>query len=232
MPEPKQNLDHLYKRELAQSLCENLIVEFFSCPEHKEATYSQCSRLYAASLDLPEDDVLVVSDTDMFVLNPSYFHEPPQGIIDIYGADLVPPKQYPMCYLVGNVKTWRDLIGEGSYQEKLDSLLGGIECDNFRGNYWAKDQEEIFSLINTNDNVDYRLFNRAAPGTQFATKRLDRDDSFILERLSPDIVDYHANRPGYEPENFIVIREILEYYFPNEDLSWIHDYNEKYKQLL
>lgn len=205
---------------------------YFSMPNYKDATAAQCVRLYAASLDLPEDDVLVVSDIDMIVLNPSYFHEPPQGIIDIYGADLVPPKQYPMCYLVGSVKTWRDLIGGGSYQEKLDDLLGGIECENMRGNYWSKDQQEIFELLQSNDLVDYRLFNRASPGTQLATKRLDRDDSFILERLSPDIVDYHANRPGYESHNFSVIMSILDYYFPHEDLSWIEEYNEKYKQLL
>jgi len=61
---------------------------------------------------------------------------------------------------------------------------------------------------------------------------LDRDDAYILERLSPDIVDYHANRPGYEPHNFQTIMAILNYYFPHEDLSWIESYNEKFKQLL
>ena len=210
----------------------NYNIEYFECPENKKPTYAQCSRLYASALDLPEDDVLVVSDIDMFVFNPSYFHEPPAGIIDIYGADLVPPNQYPMCYLVGQVKTWRDLIGEGSPQEHLDRELGNINSLSMRSDYWAKDQELAYNMLQSNDEVDYRLFNRARPGTQFATNRLDRDDSFILERLSPDIVDYHANRPGYEPHNFSVIMSILDYYFPHEDLSWIEEYNEKYKQLL
>ena len=137
-----------------------------------------------------------------------------------------------MCYGVGQVGTWRTLIGEGTVQEHLDKLLGDIECDNMRGNYWGKDQETLWNLLNTNDEVDYRLFNRAKPGTQFATNRLDRDDAYILERLSPDIVDYHANRPGYEPHNFQTIMAILNYYFPHEDLSWIDTYNEKFKQLL
>ena len=205
---------------------------YFDCPKHKEATYAQCSRLYASAVDLPEDETLVISDIDMLVFNTDYFLPAADGIIDIYGADLVPPNQYPICYGVANVGTWRKLIGEGTPQQHLDRLLGHIECEGFRGNFWSKDQETLHNLIHSNDEVDYRLHNRAKPGTQFATQRLDRDDSFILERLSPDIWDYHCNRPGYEPQNFEKIMAILSYYFPHEDLSWIESYNEKFKQLL
>lgn len=205
---------------------------YFDMPNHKEATASQCVRLYASALDLSADETLVISDIDMLVLNTSYFLPVADGIIDIYGADLVPPNQYPICYGVANVGTWRKLIGEGTPQQHLDRLLGDIECENMRGNFWAKDQETLYNLIQDNDEVDYRLHNRAKPGTQFATQRLDRDDSFILDRLSPDIWDYHMNRPGYEPQNFEKIMAILSYYFPHDDLSWIEYYNEKFKQLL
>lgn len=205
---------------------------FFEAPEHKKPTYAQCSRLYAASLGLLEHETLVISDIDMLVFNTDYFLPAADGIIDIYGADLVPPNQYPICYGVANVGTWRKLIGEGTTQQHLDRLLGDIECEGFRGNFWSKDQETLHNLIHSNDEVDYRLHNRAKPGTQFATQRLDRDDSFIIDRLSPDIWDYHMNRPGYEPQNFEKIMAILSYYFPHEDLSWINEYNEKFKQLL
>ena len=89
----------------------NLSIEFhrFKCPEHKEATYAQCSRLYAACLDLPEDEVLVTGDVDMAV-----FEIPPHyGNITIWGNDLVPHGQYPICYASGTVRYWRayfDLI--------------------------------------------------------------------------------------------------------------------------
>jgi len=210
----------------------NVGIYNFDCPEDKVVTYCQCSRLYGAALDLPEDETLVISDVDMLVLNTNYFLPAADGIIDIYGADLVPPLQYPICYGLANVKTWKKLIGEGTAQQHLDDQLGHIECENMRGNYWAADQEKLFNLIHSNDEVDYRLHNRAKPGTQFATQRLDRDDSFILDRLFPDIFDYHMNRPGYEPQNFEKIMAILNYYFPHEDLSWIEEYNEKFKQLL
>lgn len=205
---------------------------YFDMPNHKEATASQCVRLYASALDLPEDETLIISDIDMIVLNTEYFLPTSDGIIDIYGADLVPPNQYPICYGIANVMTWRKLIGEGTPQQHLDRLLGHIECDNMRGNYWSTDQENLYNLIHSNDEVDYRLFNRARQGTTFADHRLDRDDSFILERLSPDIVDYHMNRPGYEPHNFQIIMEVLKYYFPHDDFAWLVEYNEKFKQLL
>ena len=246
MPSPKSKTyfgddeSYLDSTSVKFTLVQSIFIKFgssvkivrFDCPENKEATYSQCSRLYAAALDLPEDETLVISDIDMLVFNTDYFLPAADGIIDIYGADLVPPNQYPMCYAVANVGTWRKLIGEGTPQQHLDRLLGHIECENMRGNFWAKDQETLYNLIQENDEVDYRLHNRAKPGTQFATQRLDRDDSFILDRLSPDIWDYHMNRPGYEPQNFEKIMAILSYYFPHEDLSWIDEYNEKFKQLL
>jgi hypothetical protein len=205
-------------------------LSFFDAPEHKEATYAQCSRLYAATLNLPEDEVLVVSDIDMAVFNTDLFHTG-GGFFNIVGYDLVPDNQYPMCYLVATVKAWRDTfeLKNGGLQESLDSLLGGIECDNFRGNYWAKDQEEAHNKIKLGKRA---MIARARPGTQFATNRLDRDDAFILERLSPDIIDYHMNRPGYTDDNFEKIITIIKYFYSNDDLQWMIDYRNEYLKLI
>ena len=200
---------------------------FFTCPEHKEATYAQCSRLYAACLDLPEDEVLITSDIDMGIFKiPDY-----AGFFSIFGTDLVPPNQYPMCYVSAEVKQWRLAIGVGkTYQEQLDLLLGEIDCDNMKANYWAKDQETLFNLLkNSGAKIE---MNRAKTGTQFATNRIDRDDSFWRERLSPDIIDCHFWRPGYTDENFSKTLELLQYFYPNEDFTWIVEYTQAYKKLV
>lgn len=208
-------------------------IKEFKAPEHKQPTYAQVSRLYAAAIsDLPEDEQLIISDIDMAVFDRHYFKPSVNGIIDIYGADLVPPNQYPMCYAVANVSTWRQLIGEGTYQEHLDRELAHEECENMRGNLWSRDQENLYNLIHQNDDVDYRLHNRARPGTQFASNRLDRDDAFLLDRLSPGIIDYHLNRPGYEDNNFEKIIAVINFFYPQEDLTWIVEYTQKYKSLL
>jgi len=219
---------------------------FFTCPEHKEATYAQCSRLYGACLDLPEDEVLISSDADMLVFS-DFVCQVHGDKITSYGFDLTPEGQLPICYATATVNTWRRVMNldygttsfeDGgvlmykvkTYQECLDNLLGDIDCENMRGNYWAKDQEELASKVFR--TKDWFLVQRAKPGTQFADKRYDRDDAYILDRLSPDTIDYHTNRPGYEDRNFAIILQVLKYHFPDEDFGWLIDYNEAYKQLL
>jgi hypothetical protein len=208
-------------------------VLYFKCPEHKESTYAQCSRLYASALDLPEDEVLITSDVDMALFK---IPENMGGFMSIFGHDLVPPKQVPICYLSGAVAEWRKrfkIMGR-TYQECLDDLLGAIEADHFRGNYWAKDQEEAYNRIMGDPwpSGHAHLLPRAKPGTQFATNRLDRDDAFLLERLSPEIIDYHMSRPGFEENNFNQILTVLKYYYPEDSFDWLKQYREQYIQLL
>lgn len=204
--------------------------ELFSSPEHKQATYAQCSRLYGACLDLPEDEVLITSDVDMGLFSlPEQLRHP--ELITIFGFDLVPDKQYPMCYASGSVKQWREVMGinDNSYQEKLDSLLGGIEADHFRGNYWGKDQETLYNSLQRHNHIK---IPRARPGTQFASNRYDRDDAYLLERLNPDTIDFHMPRPGYEDANFDIILKVLQYHYHYENFNWLIWYKEQYKQLL
>lgn len=209
-------------------------VYYFSSPEHKEATYSQCSRLYAAALDLPEDEVLITSDMDMGVFQlPDSFISDHSVTMSIVGIDLVPEGQFPMCYISGSVKDWRKafLLNGISYQEALDRLLAQDECEDYRACRWSVDQEQAyFGLNNLGKPLSKRY--RAKPGTQFASNRYDRDDAFLLDRLSPDTIDYHMPRPGYEENNFNQILTVLKYHYPNEDLTWTKEYQKQYKALL
>jgi len=202
----------------------------FECPKHKEATYAQCSRLYAGALDLPDDEILVTSDGDMLTFKlPPFSNEK----FTVFGSDLVPGKQVPMCYLSATRKEWRKLFSKGnSYQKCLDELLGEIECESFKGNYWGKDQETAYAGLTGLGYTEADFIQRATPGTQFASNRLDRDDAYILDRLNPDIFDYHMNRPGYEENNFNKILTVLKYFYSNEDFQWLTDYRNKYLALL
>lgn len=214
---------------------------YFSCPEHKEATYAQCSRLYGACLDLPEDEVLITGDVDMAVFaGINWFINPiiegvPKNVVDyslsIYGCDLVPENQYPMCYARSSVKGWRskmNIDGRG-YQKCLDDLLGEIECESFRGNYWGKDQGELYLSNRSHPTIEV---TRARPNTQFADHRVDRDDTNWRAYVNDDLIDAHLWRNGYEEQNFANILELLRMKFPNEDFQWLIDYTQQYKALL
>jgi hypothetical protein len=253
MPEPKNvtyfgdiKLDSTNTRfVLVQSTMINNGMRFslprFACPEHKEATYAQCARLYAACLDLPEDEILVTGDADM-----AMFQVPPYvGGFTIFGSDLVPDKQYPMCYISARVKDWRNAFEinyishdnpnslftrtQKTYQQCLYGLLGEIEAQHFRGNYWGKDQEEAYLRISSASAlVDVNLTQRARLGTQFAEHRVDRDDVNWRSYVNDDLVDAHLWRPGYTDENFANIMELLTMKYPDEDLQWMWDYRNEY----
>lgn len=213
---------------------------YFNAPEHKEATYAQCSRLYGACLDLPEDEILITSDVDMAVFTlPPYMNN-----LTVFGSDLVPDGQYPMCYVSGTVMQFRTamklfytewegsegkkVIGIKTYQQCLDELLGHIETDHFRGNYWGKDQQTLWENIKGKAT----LFTRARPNTQFASRRVDREDINWRAYVNDELVDAHLWRPGYEEGNFANILELLQMKYPNDNFDWLISYNEQYKALL
>lgn len=203
-----------------------------TCPEEKAATYAQCSRLYACCLDLPDDKVLITGDVDMAVFNKQYFDQLNDSQMHVVGSDLVSGPQYPMCYIAMPVKTWRDVMwiqdGETT-QHKLDQLLGHLECDHFRGNYWCKDQEEAWNHIIASCEPIVKHF-RAAQGTQFATRRADRDG--WPEVIPPDIIDAHLPRPGYTEENFAKILNLFQAMYPKEDFTWMVEYRNEYVKLI
>jgi hypothetical protein len=206
---------------------------FINCPPEKAATYAQNSRLYGACVEDNPDEILVVSDCDMLVFKSIMSYLTANNSFSVLGKDLVPEGQLPMCYLWGSQAQWQNImeIGNNGYQDCLDAALAHENCENMRGNLWGRDQETIFNQVAKTD-LQVRYYDRARPGTQFATNRLDRDDSFILDRLSPDIVDYHMHRPLWEPKNFEILLTILKYFWPNEDFQWVIDYCEAYKKLL
>jgi hypothetical protein len=196
--------------------------------ENKAATYSQCARLYAACLDLPEDEILVTSDVDMAVFR----FLPYQGGFTVLGTDLVPNGQLPMCFISANVKNWRDafhLHGK-TYQQCLDETIGKEECTNMRGNLWARDQETAFKKITPTGLLNG--VSRSNGQNQFATKRVDRDDAYWRERVTLDLIDAHLWRPGYEPQNLSNLLELLQMMYPNDNFDWLINYTEKYRALL
>ena len=208
----------------------NVRIECFSAPEHKEATYAQVLRLMGGTLGFEDDEILITSDVDMAVFKiPEY-----KGGFTITGHDLVPSGQHPMCYVSATSKDWKDVFvnsDEKTYQQAIDNILEGDECEHYRGNRWSFDQEHLFLSIETNA-WEQHLIPRSNGQNQFATKRYDRDDAYILDRLNPDTIDFHMNRPGYEEKNFEIILTILKYHYPDENFDWLISYTQQYKQLL
>lgn len=206
------------------------IIYNFDSQNHKAATYSQISRLFASSLySLNNEDYLITSDVDMLVFkNP--IEEQKDGFT-ILGTDLVPSNQYPICYIGANVGLWREAFNtkSKSIQEKLDEMLGDDDCMDYRANRWQLDQEYAYKIISQYPRNE---IVRGKQNEVFAANRIDRDDAFFTNKLNSNIIDYHVHRPAYEEENFNKMLSVINYFYPNEDLSWIYEYRQKYIELL
>lgn len=219
----------------------------FAAPKHKEATFAQVVRLFAAAeIHYAQDTVLISSDIDMLCFG-NIFRELNDGNIHLIGADLLDEsmKQIPMCYISMMAKQWRNAMDmwkptgvnergqqEGrlkTYQECLDETIGQVESEHFRGCQWSFDQNLAYNKIN---GLEVRKHSRAKMPERFANNRIDRDDQFWQERLHPDIIDYHCHRPGYTDENFEKILTVIKYFYPNDNLTWMKEYQQQYKLLL
>ena len=204
-------------------------IAYFDAPEHKEATYAQCSRLFGGCMNYRDEEVLIVGDIDMLMFR---IPEMQENGFSIFGADLVPENQFPMCYISSTSKNWKDVFKTDgrTLQQCLDDLIGDKDSISMRSDFWSLDQNEAYFRIK--DFKPLHLINRTNGVNQFATKRLDRDDYYILDRLNNEIYDYHANRPGYEDANFNKIISVLTYYYPEKDFTWLHNYKNQYLCLI
>jgi hypothetical protein len=202
---------------------------FFDAPEHKQATYAQCSRLYAACLELKPQEYLWTSDIDMAVFKKPEMNEG----FTLTGIDLTPDKQFPICYIGAPVGEWRDIFNlhNKSHQQCLDELLGDIECENMRGNYWGKDQEEAYNKISQSMGWVHGR-GRARGDTQFAWDRVDRDDVNWRSYVNDNLLDAHLWRPGFTDDNFFSIIELLMLVYPFENFDWLINYKNEYLKLL
>jgi hypothetical protein len=116
------------------------------------------------------------------------------------------------------------------YQQCLDELLGDIECENMRGNYWSKDQQELADKLLK--SKEYILTPRSNGQNQFAQNRVDRDDTNWRSYVNDDLIDAHLWRDGYTDQNHSNIMELMRMKFPNEDFTWFENYRTEYLKLL
>jgi hypothetical protein len=194
---------------------------------HKTHVVSQVSRIFAAGSSLPADDYLLTSDADMWPLDRAYFHKQDASrpfhvwYSNAYEVEDGVQK-YPICYLGGKVKIWREImrLGEddaiGRLQNELDHGLGrgasGMTA-------WCYD-ERLFG-------IRFREWGGAAKSHMMIRSmreqgRIDR----IKWKFSGSIagkVDAHLLRLGEGFENWRKLRALAAVVLP-EHIGWIDEF--------
>lgn len=219
---PKLDLSIKYAKGLS-------FVQKFECEEKRIPTYSQVIRNFGAAIAWNnENQILITGDSDMAVFS-DYFSQFNDGHIHIVGADLTPKDQYPMCFAAMSVKQWREVMGiHKGYQEHVAELIDPIEGDNIRGTQWSYDQWYLKKRLDEYGG-EIRIHSRAKSGTQWADKRADRDGWHFNPM---DIIDAHLPRPLTDDNNFQKVFDLFQYKYPEDDLTWMKEYQQQYKALL
>jgi hypothetical protein len=199
----------------------------------RKATYAQVSRLFAAARYwLKEDDILITSDVDMATFSTDFHQVNPKGFL-VFGYDLTPTDQTPMCYVTAPVWKWRAAfrITSQFISDRLGEELDHEQMENMRGCIWSRDQELMHRTVS--EDPELVKIPRARPGTQFATHRVDRDDvNWRAYPIPGRLIDAHLWRPGYTEENFSKILELFMTMYPEENFEWMVEYKNEFIKLI
>ncbi len=198
---------------------------------HKTHVVSQVSRIFAAGCSLAADDYLLTSDADMWPLDRAYFHkQDPSRPFHVWYRNAYEVEdgvqKYPICYLGGNVKIWREIMrlgddnGVDRLREELDSGLGrgasGMTA-------WCFD-ERLFG-------IRFREWGGAAKSQMMIRSmrhegRIDRI-KWKFRRSIAGKVDAHVLRLGEGFVNWPKLRALAAVALPDET-EWIDDFWERF----
>jgi len=183
-------------------------------PNH---TIAQVSRLYAAChphLSRFLDSYLMISDIDMLPISFPYFHnhDEKRHFHLRNGFALGNAKQYPMCYIGGKVRYWRNMLCP-----HLDEHIDNLFLHQLNTTSWFYDQELAFKLISR-----YQTKN---PGSVEAIQLNKRQDRVNGTALQLGTIDSHVLRPAFFPQNWMrIYTDTLSEILNKQQLQWVDRY--------
>ena len=176
------------------------------CRTYDDVTKSQVARLHAYKYCEP-DDYLVMGDIDMLPLNRDYFNFI-EDRITIAGWDITGYTQIPMCYVGMKARKWAEVMRGHTLETDLELLKSRGEVDPMER--WCFDQELLTSRLLTYKAQAIRL-DRGKAKNGLVSGRVDRHKWELIP--VEQMIDAHLLRPGYTPENWKQIRELLKVKF-------------------
>lgn len=167
-----------------------LVIKLKSIEGFDDGLLSQLVRLY-----LPKflEGNCIISDIDMIPLSKKYFIEDLNEysdndfiILSSHHPQTIDTNQYPMCYVVGNDKIFKELF---TLDDDWISFIKKIPSQG-----WFTDQLYLYNTINKNNNFSYK-FPRRNGG--FTNNRIDRIMwSYDVNKLKDGYyIDSHSLRP-------------------------------------
>jgi hypothetical protein len=184
-----------------------LVIKLKTIDGLDDGLLSQIVRLY-----LPKflDGNCIVSDIDMIPLSKKYFidgldeySEEEFIIMSSHHPQTIDSNQYPMCYVAGNDKVFKELF---NLDDSWDVFSNRIPNQG-----WFTDQCYLYDAVNSNPNITYKFPERSGG---FVENRIDRIDwKYDGNKLKEGFyIDCHSLRPyiNYKTEVDNLINTLLK----------------------
>jgi len=205
---------------------------------YQSGQVAQSSRQHVSALDLPESDVLVTGDIDMWPFQRDWFHQhdPERWAFTLYYSNAYGEKYPPFhCtpYVAATVKMWREVMGLKVTGEIASQLQANF--DRHLGRYhdswtaWWTDELYFNSRLMGWEGYPSRCQMIPRQG-QPPHDRIDRGCWPDVIDWSKPLVDTHLIRPGAIPDNWRKIKPILEHFLPDK-MEWINGYLKTYRKV-
>jgi hypothetical protein len=167
-----------------------LVIKLKSIEGFDDGLLSQLVRLY-----LPKflEGNCIISDIDMIPLSKKYFIDDLNDysdnefiIMSSHHPQTININQYPMCYVVGNDKVFKELF---TLEDDWISFVKKIPLQG-----WFTDQLYLYDVINSNTNFNYKFPQRNGG---FTDNRIDREMwRYDVNKLKEGYyIDSHSLRP-------------------------------------
>lgn len=202
-------------------------------PLYKDGTIAQVGRLFfpqrlhVGGAMLEETDLAMTGDVDMLPLSPDWFEKVKSDkdfyVIQEKGIYKTEAARFPLCYLAGSIRNWREVLGHITLRDVFHSNPSMQDNGGWNDFAWNFDERFIARRLLSwrNERGKIVLVERPSPPKD----RLDRDrwpDKF------PDhpMTDAHLLRPWFEHQDKVLI--LLRKYHP-QIAEWAPDYFAQWK---
>lgn len=188
---------------------------------YRDDTVIQCARLMCGHY-AEETDFLMTGDIDMIPLSDYWKLD---GEPNMYGHDLTGRGHFPICYISGTGKVWKELIPEAELKELIDKYPQAKDPDFYK--YWFTDQDIITERIN---NLAYpkSFKDRGQYSNGYAYGRVDRGD-WKLDH--PEYIDCHLPRQAWMNDTEMdKVIAVLEKCHPKA-VNWFKLYTLDFKRV-
>jgi hypothetical protein len=184
-------------------------------------------------------DYCLTSDIDMLPLEKKWFHQGKGKKPDIFYANSYNHTRYTVCYIGMTRDIWQQLIsvkGEDIYQ-KLNKMMSGLPRHSPVGRQWGYDETWLYKKIISFPQYpnSFNMINRTIHKNPSFKPRMPRTPQFLpqgrLDRSNwyfngntKGLIDAHCKRPGFLPQNWLEIKDLIKNFVTREELKNLQNY--------